>query len=505
MPISASQRRFSRLRLSANRCLIALTALSVFALAVASSAVAAGPLISVSDPTITGPTPGLIEAFAPRWHAAGVDLASVTADWAKISPDPQAQSKPDGFSADDPDSPLYNWAELDRVIGALRANGIEPLLTITGPGPLWASSDPAHGDARNRPDADLFAAFAQAVALRYSRSVDRYIIWYEPNLAANLFPQYSCVGKVCEPRSPQIYRDLFNKSAALIRREDPESSVYAGALSAARVGTKSPTSGMPSLAWLRSFECLTMKDLVDRKSAPCKGFAAAAVDGFAYHPEQRNAAPGLSLKSASYAGISDAALLTGVLDNGQQTGGLINHSKRSAPVDLYFTEWGYQTNPPDIFNGITTSAQDRWLQQGARIAYAQKRIKMLGFYLWRDEPIVDSGKYRGSYSGTQSGLFSFDGSPKQAWRSFTDPIWVSAVKGGAQVWGQVRPGAAANVTIDRRVGRSGFKAVSSLTTDAQGYFAVTIPTSVASAFRYIWTTGGSTEKHYSAEMTVKPR
>ena len=54
-----------------------------------------------------------------------------------------AAKKPAGFNADDPNDPQYNWARA-RQRGRHRARdaGMRVMLTITGPGPLWATTRP---------------------------------------------------------------------------------------------------------------------------------------------------------------------------------------------------------------------------------------------------------------------------------------------------------------------------------------------------------------------------
>ena len=468
-------------------------------------AVSSGPLVSISDPTVTGPTRGLIEAIAPRWRAAGVDVASVTADWGQIAPDPTAKNPPAGFDGSAPSSPGYNWDNLDRVIRVLRDNRIEPMLTITGPGPLWTSADPQHGDPTTRPDAKLFAAFAKAVALRYGATVDRYIIWYEPNDRANLTPQYSCTKAVCEPRSPQIYRTIFNEAVPAIRGADSTAAVYAGGLAATGDAPKSENSAMPPVPWIRSFACLDGHNLPERTSLSCKSFTPSSIDGFAHHPAQRGAAPERHLPSINDVGISDTSRLIKVLDAAQASGGVINHANEKARIDLYYTEFGYQTNPPDVLNGVSFFAQDRWLQQAAAIAYRQPRVRLLGQYLWRDQPIADNGDSFGGYSGTQSGLYMFDGTAKPAATSFTDPFWVSASAGKAHLWGQVRPGAQTTVTVDRQIGSAGFKAVQTVSTDTQGNFTLDLPMTIRSSYRYFWSSTPNGRRHYSSTMSVTPR
>ena len=466
-------------------------------------------MVGISDPTATGPTEGLLEALAPRWRSAGVDLASVTADWRQIAPEKDSSVAPSGFDAADPNSPLYNWSNLDRVIAVLRANKLEPLLTVTGPGPLWSSSEPARGSARYRPDATMFAAFARAVALRYGAQVDRYVIWYEPNDSSNLRPQSYCAKGKCSPRSPDTYRAIFNSAGPAIRTADAKASVYAGALAArGRSAPEEADDPLTPIAWLRSFGCVDAHGVADRTSATCRTFAPSTVDGVAYHPDQRAGRPSRHLPNTLEVGINDTSRLTRLLDAMQQSEGIINAVDTTAPIDLYYSEWGYQTNPPDVFSGVGLAAQSRYLQEGAKIVYGQPRVKLLGQYLWRDEPVRDLGQGVDAYSGGQSGLYGFDGVAKPSAGSFPNPFWAVLGKASrkATLWGQVRPGGAHRVSIERRVGRHPYRKVAEVGTDDQGYFRIQLPLSVAAKYRYSWNPGSSAKtKRFSDSVPVAPR
>lgn len=489
--------------------LLAAFALCLVAASNASAALKERPMVGISDPVATGSTAGLLEALAPRWRAAGVDLASVTADWREIAPEKDSKVPPAGFDGADPSSPLYNWANLDRVIKVLRASKLEPLLTVTGPGPLWTSTDPERGSARYRPDPVMFAAFAKAVALRYRAQVARYIVWYEPNDAANLRPQFYCAKGACSPRSPQIYRGLFSGAAASIRAADGGADVFAGALAArGRSAAEDFDDPVTPVAWLRAFGCVDADGLADRSSVSCDQFEPPEVDGIAYHPDQRAAAPSKHLRNTSEAGINDTPRLTRVLDAIQLSGGIINATQASAPIDLYYSEWGYQTNPPDVFSGISLSNQSRWLQEGAKIVYGQPRVKLLGQYLWRDQPVRDTGQGVDAYSGGQSGLYGFDGVAKPAAAAFPNPFWATSLVGSraASLWGQVRPGGAHTVAIERRIGSNRYRQVAQVETDAQGYFRARLPLATTARFRYWWLVSPrASARRYSDSIAVRPR
>jgi len=323
-----------------------------------------------------------------------------------------------------------------------------------------------------------------------------------------LRPQSYCGKTGCSPRSPEIYRTIFNAAGPAIRESDPGAAVYAGALAGRGSTTRESDDPVTPVAWLRAFGCITARDTGDRSSASCDSFEPSQIDGIAFHPDQRGGPPSKRVRNTLEAGIGDTSRLTRVLDAIQLTGGVINAQKESAPIDLYYTEWGYQTNPPDVFSGVTLEHQSRWLQEGAKIVSGQPRVKLLSQYLWRDEPVRDSGQGVDAYAGGQSGLYGFDGVAKPAAGSFPNPFWATSYSGSraASLWGQVRPGGAHQVAIERRISGRSYRKVAEAKTDEQGYFRVRLPLGTTARFRYSWNAGTSTKtKRYSDAITVRPR
>ena len=91
-----------------------------------------------------------------------------------------------------------------------------PMVTITGPGPLWTSGDTRKRNALWKPKPADYASFARAVATRYRDRVDRYLLWNEPNQKGWLQPQWTCDRRRrnCQPVSPHLYRSLVRAARA---------------------------------------------------------------------------------------------------------------------------------------------------------------------------------------------------------------------------------------------------------------------------------------------------
>lgn len=473
----------------------------------ATSALAAKNLeIGIADDGVTQRTPGLAPQVIPEWRRVGIDSARVLVIWGYVAPEPEATRRPAGFDPTDPNDPRYAWGPVDEAVSLLLANGIKPVLSVTGFGPVWGSRVPSRRNGRYKPDPDAFAAFAGAAARRYGGVVDEWIFFNEPNIALWLQPQFDCKGKRCTPRAPHEYRRLALKGIPAIKAADPGAKVYGPAIAPRGSSPRSRNATMRPRTFLRALGCVDSKYRRYRKGS-CRGFKPATLDGIAYHPHGVTRSPTTRNPNRDEASMADLGRLFAWVDRIQRAGGLRNGAGRTRKFDFHFTEWGYQTNPPDPIQGVSRSAQARWAQQGAYIAWKKPRVRSLVQYLWRDDPVRDTGRGAAAYSGWQSGLYSFDGRAKPLRRAFPNPFWVDLPRGRrtATVWGQVRPGPGRTaVTVQRRRGGGSYTTLRRVTTDARGYFSFrTIVRSKTSfRFRYV---GEDGRQVTSSTMTVAPR
>ncbi len=88
----------------------------------------------------------------------------------------------------------------------------------------------------------------------------------------------------------------------------------------------------------------------------------------------------------------------------------------TSKMGLYLDEYGYQTDPPDKTLGVSPAQQDRYLQQGAYLAWRDPRVKLFSQYIWIDEPLPG----KGDYSGFQSGLRYANGTREAVAGPFRD-------------------------------------------------------------------------------------
>jgi hypothetical protein len=281
----------------------------------------------------------------------------------------------------------YDWRASDSVLAALRARGIRPVVTLSGT-PSWANGfRPANVPPRSGAD---FGRFAGAAAARYPWVRD-WTIWNEPNQVRFL-----------RPASPRVYvTTLLNPAYRAIHSRIPGARVGAG-----ETAPRGNTGGQSPVAWIRAMRA-----------------AGARLDAYAHHPypTSRNETP-------FSGGCGHCATITmATLER------LLREVQRAWPGKrVWLTEYGYQTNPPDRYFGVSHQAQARYLGDGSLRAYRAPRVDLLIHYLVRDE--ADVGRF-------QSGLFTAAGAAKPSASAFPLPL-AAAARG--TVWGQVRPGTGAH-------------------------------------------------------------
>ena len=330
----------------------------------------------------------------------------------------------------------------------------------------------ARHNVRYKPRPDLFAQFARAAALRYAGAVDRWIIWNEPNLPLWLQPQNTCKGSRCTPYAPHLYRRLVRAAYPAIKTGRPDVD---GPLRRAGAQRREPDqAGTPGRArWPSSARWAASRS---RSGAIAAGRARASsrspATAWAYHPHATKLAPDEQQSTLDNASIGDVPRLERTLDATQRAGGLKKPGGGRFP--LYFTEWGYQTRPPDRTRGVTLAQQSRYLQQGAYLAYRDPRVRLLTQYEWRDEPVRRSTG-GDAYAGWQSGLLFANDKPKPALKSFANPYFIDQRPGSrsARLWGQVRPGVTHQVTVQRRrAGSRRWTTVKVLSTNGSGLWTL---------------------------------
>lgn len=423
-----------------------------------------------------------VDGHMRRFRALGVDRVRVSAFWIQIAPRPTARTKPRGFDGSNPyQRTLYHWRALDRVVQSAAKHGLKVMISITTPAPHWATGRPSAGNPLWKPDPAEFRDFARAVATRYALGADQFAVLNEPNQAGWLQPQ-SERGSLY---APHHYRRLVRAAFPAIRAVDPDATVLIGELASGGTDRRGIKQPIRPLAFLRALGC------VDRAYRPlrgghCRGFAPARGDAVGHHPYAFFSRPSARSTHRDDAGIGDTGRLLSALDRLSARRALV--PARGGRFPVHYTEFGYQTDPPDPFAGIPLARQDRYLQEAAFIAWRAPRVHTLNQFRLTDGRIL-SGGGPSAYREFQSGLMFRGGRRKPAYASFRHPFATARRGSRLLLWGQVRPGGAHTVTVERLSGGR-WRELARLRTDARGYWTRTV-SARAGRYRYRWGSGAS--------------
>ncbi len=462
---------------------IAFVTTLVIALAPASAFAAHDAGLSmVDDQALLGMPQASVDATLAHMRALGATQLRVSAFWRDIAPAPTSTAKPAGFDAANPNDPAYNWATLDRVVGSAAAHGLKVLVSISTPIPYWASSDPAKQNDVWEPKPAEFAAFAGAVAARYAGTAGSFALLNEPNQGAWLQPQ-SVAGK---PVSPHLFRALTQAGYAAVRAAAPGATVLVGELAPSGRNDPGVTRPIRPLLFLRVAACRTAGYRAVR-SGRCKGFKPIPLDALGHHPYSIFQSPFTRSHYHDDAAIGDWRRLEQTIDALVRVKAL--HPRRRGKVPIYYTEFGYQTNPPDPYAGVSLAKQSRWLQDAAYVAWATPRVKTLNQFRITDGAINGTGPL--AFREFQSGLYFADGRPKPSAATFSNPIVVRpSGRSRLLVWGQTRGGSHVVLVERRAPGKRAFTRLGQRRTSALGYFTLRVPRR-AGSYRFRWSDGGA--------------
>jgi hypothetical protein len=312
--------------------------------------------------------PGRLASRVEKLDRLGLELVRVTLFWHRTELSPGR----------------YDWRRSDRLLRALDARGLDPVVTLWGT-PAWAGKGAPNAPPASGAD---FARFARAAAARY-RFVRYWTLWNEPNKASWL-----------KPASARLYVSrILNPGYRGIKAVNRAAKV-AGGVTAPRGGQ----GGVPPVDFIRA---------MDR--------AGARLDAYAHHPY-----PDYPGDTPFRGGCKHCRTITmSTLER------LLREAGRAFPrASIWLTEYGYQSRP-DPF-GVSREVQARYVAEAARRVYAAPKVEMLIHYLYRDEPDLRAW---------QSGLETVDGRPKPALNATMLPFVQVSRKGAVTVvWGQVRPG-----------------------------------------------------------------
>lgn len=353
--------------------------------------------------------PGTVDDRVAELNTLGVHVVRFSLRWDQI-----AKTQPAASS--DPTDPAYDWTADDAVIDALHSAGIDVLLQLVGT-PRWANGGKPSNYAPT--SASTFKSFATAAATKYSW-VTRWLIWNEPNQRIWL-----------RPTTPAVYTSrLLNPAYAAIHAVIRNAKVAGGG-----TAPRGSTGGVSPVQWLLGM----------RK-------AHAKLDAYAHNPYPLDPKRETPLTG----GCTHCTTITMATLN--KLVGLVTRNFPQARI--WLTEYGYQSNPPDRFLGVSPALQARYVSEGAYAAYKAPRVDLLIHFLYRDEPRL---------ARFQSGLVTLHNVKKPAYSAFELPLAETARRGATvTLWGQLRASESSGATLERKLGHA-WKKIAALHASPAGY------------------------------------
>ena len=334
--------------------------------------------------------PGTLNQRLATFKRLGVPLVRFTLHWNEI-----ARRRPRNPTS--PTDRAYDWRRPDRVLRGLRRYGLTPVVTLLGT-PAWANGGRGPNFAPVRPS--RFGAFSRAAARRYPW-VHYWLIWNEPNKPLWLKPTRAAI----------YVQHLLNPGYKAIHAVLPHAQV-GGGVTAPRGGL----GGVAPVSWLHGMAA-----------------AHAKLDAYAHHPY-----PLRPNETPSSGGCKNCPSITMATIPKL----LILVRRYFGPKPVWLTEYGYQTNPPDTFLGVSPQRQATLLSLAAMRAWRLPRVAMLIQYLYRDEPVL---------SRFQTGLVFTDNRLKPSLQGFKLPFAeMRRVGFDTMVWGQIRNGRSGSEDLPAR-------------------------------------------------------
>ena len=394
----------------------------------------------------------------------GVDTVRLNVRWNRYAPSPTDKRKP-AFDAADPNA--YPLGEVDAVVAGANARGMEVLITATGPGPAWASRCKGSYSKRRicDPKPAEYGHYVTALGRRYP-GVTHWSFWNEPNQGGWLTPQWRKRSGHWIPWAPHMYRNLVRAgTGALAASGHADDELLLG--ETAPIGRTTGRRYKRSLApvdFYRELFCLSSRGRrIGGKAARlrgCRDYERLAVSGVAHHPYTRGASKRPRWRPArSDITIGVIGRLAQWIDRGARA------RRVSGKLPIWFTEYGFQTSPPDRYAGTSVGNQARWLNESDWMAWRNGRVRSVAQYELFDERAL------GAF---QTGLRFLRGKAKPGLAAYRLPIWPVESRRSTRIWLHVRPQAREagpqEVAIQYRPRHGGaWRTLRAATTDARGY------------------------------------
>lgn len=394
----------------------------------------------------------------------GVDHVRVTVLWKVVAERARSSRAKDRrfkrLGADDPKAyPKGNWDRYDHLVRSAGARGMGVYFNVTGPGPAWCCETPPRSERENAetwmPKPREFKNFVKAVGTRYSgkyrdenfRGKDKRLprvsfwsLWNEPNQGGWLTPQW-WKGRAY---SPMLFRDLYIKGReGLVATGHGDDIILLGETAPNGKHEKRSRAPMYPTTFVKTLFCTDGNG--NRRSGPgCDAFTRTGpllTTAFAHHPYTKDRSPLTRDPSPDAITMANLDTLTGLLDRIAEKTGRIQ-----SEVPIALTEFGYETRPPDPYNGVSLAKQADYSNLADLISWANPRVLTQTQFLLRDvAPLRGERKTSKRYWFTyQSGLFFNNGRAKPAAAAYMFPFVAQpfAKDGDGRTtyvfWGQAR-------------------------------------------------------------------
>jgi hypothetical protein len=350
--------------------------------------------------------PGTLESRLERLNSVGVETVRYTLDWRTI----------------EPRKGVYRFEQAEAILNGLQAHGIRPVVTIWGT-PGWANGGRGPNWAPRSKWA--LAAFARESAQRFP-FVTRWLIWNEPNQRRWL-----------RPTSPKVYvQTLLNPAYDALHNTISGVEVGGGV-----TAPRAAAGGVSPVDWIRGMRA-----------------ANARLDAYAHNPYP------LSPQETPFEGGCRYCETITMSTLGRL---LFEVDRAWGDTRIWLTEYGYQTNPPDPWLGVSKALQARYVSEAGLRVYEAPRVDLLIHYLVEDEPDV---------ARWQSGLLTAAGAAKPSYAAFRLPLAEKSRAGPRTVvWGQVRPRSGPQRYGLQQFRAGSWKWIGGLRqTTARGFFSVSV-------------------------------
>lgn len=473
--------------------------------------------VMMDDDNLIYRTPKTSDRTLDAMAKLGVDYVRVTVLWKVVAERARATKARDKrfrrLGADNPKAyPKGNWDRYDHLIRSAGARGIGVYLNLTGPGPAWCCPTPPKGEEINAetwmPNAREFKLFVQAVGRRYSgkyrdenfRGKDKRLprisfwsLWNEPNQGGWLTPQF-WKGRAY---SPFLFRNLYIKGReGLVATGHGDDVILLGETAPNGKNENRSRAPMYPTTFIKTLFCVDGAG--NRRSGlGCDVFDANGpllASAFAHHPYTKDRSPLVADASDQAITMANLDTLTGLLDNiAKKTSRIQNN------LPLALTEFGYETRPPDPFNGVSLAKQADYSNLADKIAWANPRVLTQTQFLLRDVKPLKSPSKRRRWFTYQSGLYFSNGKAKPSAKAYRFPFLAEAggkTADGRQIytlWGQLRfrPNRAADLVYfqHQAAGTTTWKTIGGTRTSGRNYFIGGIASPGPGKVRAVWLPG----------------